>query len=96
MPAQELELIAHERLVLGAVVDVEVIHPWVDAQLSQRRSPRGGDRDRGLGDTIGVPHAHEPRAVQFPRVAHGPEGARKIQRAEARLRQRDSSPIATT
>ena len=94
--AQELDLVGDDRLVLGAVVDVEVVDAGVGAQLAQRRAPGGGDRRARLGDPVGLADADQPGAVQRRGVAGGRKGRPSSQREETRLRQRESSPPATT
>jgi hypothetical protein len=47
MAAQEGQLVGHDRLVLRAVVDVEVVDTRIDAQLPERGATSRLDRGAG-------------------------------------------------
>ena len=96
MAAKEGELVGDDRLVLRAVVDVEVIDAGIGAQLAERGPPRRRDRRSRLGDPVGLADADQPGAVQVGGVAAGTEGSAEQPARGDRLRQRESSPIATT
>src|SRR6188474_308287 len=72
--AKEVDLVGDQRLVLRAVVDVEVIDTRVGAQLALRRPPCGGDRGVGPGDAVGLANANQPGAVELGRVPDRPVG----------------------
>ena len=66
---EKLEFVGDDRLVLRAVVDIEVVDTWVHAKLTLRGAPRCVDRRRGLGDLIALGDADQPRAVQCGSMA---------------------------
>ena len=66
---QEGELVGDDGLVLGAVVDVEVVDAGVGAQLAERRAARRLDRRARPRDLVGLADADKPRAVQRRGVA---------------------------
>jgi hypothetical protein len=70
MALEELKLVGDDRLVLRAVVDVEVVDARVDAQLTLRGAPWRIDRRPGLGDLIASGDADQPGAVQRGGVAN--------------------------
>jgi hypothetical protein len=93
---KESELVGDDCLVLWAVVDVEVVDARVVAQLAVRGALRGVDRWLGFGHLVISADADQPGAVQRGGVADRADGGPNSQAAETRLRQRESSPIATT
>jgi hypothetical protein len=71
---EEIELVGEERLVCGAVVDIEVIDSRVGAELTERRLAGGGDGGAGPCHAIGLADADKPGAMETPRVPGGSEG----------------------
>src|SRR4051794_31747285 len=71
VPAQEGDLVGEDRLVLGPVVDVEVIDPRIDAQLTEWSAAGRRDCLGGPGDAVGDADADEPGAMQVRCVVAG-------------------------
>jgi hypothetical protein len=74
MAAQEGQLVGHDRLVVRAVVDVEVVDARIDAQLPEEGATSRLDRGAGAGDLVGSADADQPRAVQSRGVDGGTVG----------------------
>src|SRR5207248_543710 len=74
---KESELVGDYRLVLWAVVDVEVVDTRVDTQLAVRGAPRGVDGRLGFSHLIISGDADQPGAVQRGGVADG--AVRRVQ-----------------
>jgi len=79
-----------------AVVDVEVIDFRIGAQLTEWGSACRGDRGPKFGDSVGLADTTEPRTIQLGGLAGRTVRKAEQPAAETRLRQRESSPIATT
>ena len=75
VPAKKGDLISHHRLVLWAIVDVEVINVRVDAQLPKPGAARGGDCRSRFGYSIGLADADKPWALQFGGLPARSKGA---------------------
>ena len=64
MAPEELDLINHDRLVFGAVVDVEVRDASIRPQLALGCVLGRGDRRVGPSDVVVLADADQPGAVQ--------------------------------
>jgi hypothetical protein len=94
--AKEPELVRDDRLVLSTIVDVEVIDARVDAQLAVRARRAASIAGSGPA-TWSSPATHTSQGqCSVSAWPIGLNGGPNSQGAETRLRQRESSPMATT
>ena len=71
MAAEEVDLVGDHGLVLGAVVDVEVVDARVGPQLACGARRAAAIAGPGLATRSASPTQTQPRAVQRRRLARG-------------------------
>lgn len=77
MSPEELDLVGDDGLVLGTVVDVEVVDAWVGPQLSQRRLAGSPNRNARRRHPIGLANTNQPGAMKAASMPSVVEGERR-------------------
>lgn len=84
MPLEELDLVSDNGLMLGAVVDVEVIDAWISSQLPQWRPASGPDRNARCRHPVGLADANQPGAMKAASMPNVVEGERRSEKPARR------------